>query len=63
MKQKIRFGIEVLLVVAAIAVTVYNFSTERQIVYCSSIIAVCGTVAILLKDIYKAKKNNEEDRI
>ena len=56
MKQKIRFGIEVLLVVAAIAVTVYNFSTERQIVYCSSIIAVCGTVAILVKDIYKAKK-------
>lgn len=56
MKQKIRFGIEVLLVIAAIAVAIYNFSSERQIAYLASIVAVCGTVAILVKDICKAKK-------
>lgn len=57
MKQKIRFGIEVLLIVAAIIVAIYNFGTERQIAYFASIVAVCGTIAILVKDIYKAKKN------
>lgn len=56
MKQKIRFGIEVLLIVAAVVVAIYNFGTERQIAYLASIVAVCGTVAILIKDIYKAKK-------
>ena len=57
MKQKIRFGIEVLLVIAAIAVAIYNFGSDRKIAYFASIVAVCGTVAILVKDIYKAKKN------
>jgi len=61
MKQKIRFGIEVLLVIAAIAVAIYNFGLERQIAYLASIVAVCGTVAILVKDIYKAKKKAFED--
>ena len=56
MKQKIRFGIEVLLIVAAVVVEIYNFGTERKIAYLASIVAVCGTVAILIKDIYKAKK-------
>ena len=56
MKQKIRFGIEVLLVIAAIAVAIYNFGSERQIAYLASIVAVCGTVVILVKDIYKAKR-------
>lgn len=57
MNQKIRFRIEVLLVVAAIIVAIYNLGTERQIAYFASIVAVCGTVVILVKDIYKAKKN------
>ena len=57
MKQNFRFGIEVLLVVAAIAVTIYNFSIDRQVTYMASIVAVFGTVTILVKDIYKAKKN------
>ena len=57
MKQKIRFVIEILLVIAAIVVAIYNFGSERQIAYLASIVAVCGTVVILVKDIYKAKKN------
>ena len=57
MKQKIRFGIEVLLIVAAIVVAIYNFRVERQIAYFASSVAICGTVAILVKDIYKSKNN------
>ena len=56
MKEKIRFGFEVLLVIAAIVIAIYNFGSERQIAYLASIVAVCGTVAILIKDICKAKK-------
>ena len=56
MKQKMRFGMEVLLIVAAVAVTIYNFMTEKQTAYATSIVAVCGTVAILVKEIYKSKK-------
>ena len=57
MKQKIRFGIEVLLVLAAITITFYNFAIDRKIAYMASIGAVLGTVTILVKDIYKAKNN------
>ena len=56
MKQKIRFVIEILLVIAAIVGAIYNFGSERQIAYLASIVAVCGTVVILVKDIYKAKR-------
>ena len=56
MKQKIRFAIEILLVIAAIVVAIYNFGSERQIAYLASIVAVCGTVVILVKDLYKAKR-------
>ena len=56
MKEKIRFGFEVLLVIAAIVIAIYNFGSGRQIAYLASIVAVCGTVAILIKDICKAKK-------
>lgn len=56
MKQRIRFGFEVLLVIAAIAVAIYNFGTEREVTYLASIVAVCGAVAILVKEICKAKK-------
>ena len=59
MKQKIRFGIEALLIVAAVVITIYNFMTERQTTYFASVIAVCGTVAILVKEIYKNKKEEK----
>ena len=56
MKLKIRLGIEALLVVAAIVVVIYNFSIGRNITYFASIVAVLGTVAIVIKDIYNVKK-------
>ena len=57
MKLKCKIVIEILLVIAAIAVFIYNFSMQREIVYISSIVAVCGTIAILVKDIVKLRKN------
>lgn len=57
MRQKIRLGIEVLLVLAAIVITIYNFSNDKKVAYMASIVAVLGTVAILAKDIYKGKNN------
>lgn len=56
MKLKYRIVIEILLVIAAIAVFIYNFSMQREIVYISSIVAVCGTIAILVRDILQLKK-------
>lgn len=57
MKLKQRIGLEMALVIAAIAVFIYNFSTQREIAYIASIVAVCGTVAFLIKDIVKMKRD------
>ena len=57
MKLKHKIVIEILLVMAAIAVFIYNFSMQREIAYIASIVAVCGTIALLIKDIVKWKKN------
>lgn len=57
MKLKYRIAFEILLVVAAIAVFIYNFSMQREIVYISSVVAVCGTIAILVRDIVKLKRD------
>ena len=57
MKLKYKIVIEILLVIAAIVVFVYNFSMQREIVYISSIVAVCGTIALLVRDIVKLKRS------
>ena len=57
MKLKFRIVCEMLLVIAAIAVFIYNFSMQREIVYISSVVAVCGTIAILVRDIIKLKRS------
>ena len=57
MKLKHIIVIEILLVIAAIAVFIYNFSMQREIAYIASIVAVCGTIAFLLKDIVKLRKS------
>lgn len=56
MKPKHRIGLEMVLVIAAIAAFIYNLSTQREIAYIASIVAVCGTVAFLIKDIVKMKR-------
>ena len=57
MKLKHRIVFEILLVTAAIAVFVYNFSMQREIAYIASIVAVCGTITFLIKDIIKLKRD------
>ena len=57
MKLKHRIVFETLLVTAAIAVFVYNFSMQKEIAYIASIVAVCGTIAFLIKDIIKLKRD------
>ena len=57
MKLKHKVIFEILLVMAAIAVFAYNFSTQKEIAYIASIVAVCGTIAFLIKDIVKLKRN------
>ena len=57
MKLKHRIVFEIFLVIAAIAVFIYNFSTQREIAYIASIVAVCGTIAFLIKDIVKLKRD------
>ena len=57
MKLKHRIVFEILLVIAAIVVFVYNFSMQREIAYIASIVAVCGTIAFLIKDIIKLKRD------
>ena len=57
MKLKHKIVIEILLVIAAIAVFIYNFSMQREISYIASIVAVFGTIVLLIKDIVKLRKN------
>ena len=56
MKLEHKIVIEVLLVIAAFAVLIYNFSMQREIAYIASIVAVLGTIAFWVKDIVKLKK-------
>ena len=57
MKLEHRIVFEILLVIAAIAVFIYNFSMQREIVYISSIVAVFGTITLLVADIVKLKRS------
>ncbi len=57
MKLKHKIVIEILLVIAAITVFIYSFSMQREIAYIASIVAVCGTISFLIKDIVKFRKN------
>ena len=57
MKLKHKVIFEILLVMAAIAVFAYNFSTQKESAYIASIVAVCGTIVFLIKDIVKLKRN------
>ena len=56
MKLKNKIVFEILLLIAAISVFIYNFSAKREIAYIASIVAVCATIAFLVKDIVKLKK-------
>jgi len=63
MKKTIKIIIAVLLVIAALVVAFYNFFAERTVTYFASIVAVCGTVAILISIIFKHKKNDGKEAL
>ncbi len=55
MKLKRKIALEILLVIAAITVFIYNFSMQKKIAYIASIVAAGGTIAFLIKDIVNLK--------
>ena len=63
MKKTVKIIIAVLLVIAALVVAFYNFFAERSVTYFASIVAVCGTVAILISIIFKHKKNDGKEAL
>lgn len=63
MKRIAKIVIAALLVLAAIVVAFYNFFTENSVTYFASIVAVCGTVAILISIIFRSKKNDGKEAL
>ena len=55
MASKHRIAIAILLVIAAIVALIYNLSTQKEILYIASAVAVCGTILILIKEIMQSK--------
>ena len=55
MSNRCKIIFEIMLVIVAISVLIYNFYYQREIVYMASIVAVCGTIIILVRDILKLK--------
>lgn len=55
MKTKPRVLLAIVLLIAAIAGLIYNFSMQKEILYTASIVAVCGTALILLKELLQFK--------
>lgn len=55
MKINFRILFEILLVLFSAAVFIYNFMMQREIVYISSVAALCGTIFMLIKDIKKSR--------
>ena len=56
MNLKHRIMFEILLIIVAIAVLIYNFTIQREISYIASVVAVCGTIILLVRDIVKLKR-------
>ena len=56
LKDRIRIVLEILLVIAAAAAVIFNVSTQREIVYISSMIAFFAAITYLVRDIAAIKK-------
>ena len=55
MNRKVRIYIAIILVILAVAVLIWNFVNDRKTTFLASIIALLGTIAILVKEIYQTK--------
>ena len=56
MRSKFRITFDILLITASCIIFIYNILMQRRIVYLSSVIAVCGTTAFLVRDIMALKQ-------
>ena len=56
MRSKFRIAFDILLITASRIIFIYNILMQRRIVYLSSVIAVCGTTAFLVRDIMALKQ-------
>ena len=56
MRPKVRIAFDILLITASCIIFIYNILMQRRIVYLSSVIAVCGTTAFLVRDIMALKQ-------
>lgn len=55
MKTKHRVLLAIVLLIAAVDLLIYNFSMKKEILYTASIVAVCGTALILIKELLQFK--------
>ena len=56
MRLKFKIVFDILLILASLTILVYNFSAQRRIAYLSSIIAVFGTSAYMVRDMMALKR-------
>ena len=56
MRSKVRIAFDILLITVSCIIFIYNILMQRRIVYLSSVIAVCGTTAFLVRDIMVLKQ-------
>ena len=56
MRSKFRIAFDILLITVSCIIFIYNILMQRRIVYLSSVIAVCGTTAFLVRDIMALKQ-------
>ena len=56
MRLKFQIAFDILLITASCIIFIYNILMQRRIVYLSSVIAVCGTTALLVRDIMALKR-------
>lgn len=56
MRLKFQIAFDILLITASCIIFIYNILMQRRIVYLSSVIAVCGTTAFLVRDIMVLKQ-------
>ena len=57
MRLKFQIAFDILLITASCIIFVYNILMQRRILYFSSVVAVCGTTAYLVRDIMKFRRS------
>lgn len=62
MGRKCALFFDILLVLAAAAVCVYTFALQKRIAYFAAIVAVCGTVAFLARDLWALKNGKKQTK-